>query len=211
MNKIDLTKVEAIDVTKNETIITPMPEPVVIPKGLRDQLGEPEAIWIYRMADGAAFGAVARWNPEGQRKQIRPIVWNGKAHVTSGFGDNRPLYNTEMLAAAPIAPVLIVEGLEKDFGGVRAAADGVVAYSGNELKGYGNLVLIRHEDGYVTAYAHASELFVKRGDTVKRGDVIAKAGQTGSVSSPQLHFEVRKGAVALDPMKFLSQNTASAN
>jgi len=110
VNKIDLTKVEAIDVTKNETIITPMPEPVVIPKGLRDQLGEPEAIWIYRMADGAAFGAVARWNPEGQRKQIRPIVWNGKAHVTSGFGDNRPLYNTEMLAAAPIAPVLIVEG-----------------------------------------------------------------------------------------------------
>ena len=94
---------------------------------------------------------------------------------------------------------------------IRAAADGVVAYSGNELKGYGNLVLIRHEDGYVTAYAHGSELFVKRGDTVKRGDVIAKAGQTGSVSSPQLHFEVRKGAVALDPMKFLSQNTASTN
>ena len=70
-------------------------------------------------------------------------------------------------------------------------------------------MLIRHEDGYVTAYAHAKELFVKRGDTVKRGDVIAKAGQTGSVSSPQLHFEVRKGAVALDPMKFLSSSTAS--
>lgn len=110
MNKIDLSKVEAIDVTKSETIITPMPEPVVIPKVLRDQLGEPEALWIYRMADGSAFGAVARWNPEGQRKQIRPIVWNGSAHVTSGFGDNRPLYNTDMLAAAPIAPVLIVEG-----------------------------------------------------------------------------------------------------
>jgi murein DD-endopeptidase MepM/ murein hydrolase activator NlpD len=93
--------------------------------------------------------------------------------------------------------------------GVRAAESGVVAYAGNELKGYGNLVLIRHEGGWVTAYAHASELFVKRGDTVKRGDVIAKAGQTGSVSSPQLHFEVRKGATAMDPMKFLANATAS--
>ena len=93
--------------------------------------------------------------------------------------------------------------------GVRAAESGVVAYAGNELKGYGNLVLIRHEGGWVTAYAHAKELFVKRGDTVKRGDVIAKAGQTGSVSSPQLHFEVRKGATAMDPLKFLASTTAS--
>jgi murein DD-endopeptidase MepM/ murein hydrolase activator NlpD len=92
---------------------------------------------------------------------------------------------------------------------VRAAGDGVVAYAGNELKGYGNLVLVRHAGGWVTAYAHAKELFVKRGDTVKRGDVIAKAGQTGSVSSPQLHFEVRKGAVAMDPLKYLDQATAS--
>jgi murein DD-endopeptidase MepM/ murein hydrolase activator NlpD len=91
---------------------------------------------------------------------------------------------------------------------VRAADGGIVAYAGNELKGYGNLVLIRHAGGYVTAYAHAKELFVKRGDTVKRGDVIAKAGQTGSVSSPQLHFEVRKGATAMDPLKFLSSSTA---
>jgi murein DD-endopeptidase MepM/ murein hydrolase activator NlpD len=93
--------------------------------------------------------------------------------------------------------------------GVRAAESGVVAYAGNELKGYGNLVLIRHEGGWVTAYAHAKELFVKRGDIVKRGDVIAKAGQTGSVSSPQLHFEVRKGATAMDPLKFLASTTAS--
>ncbi len=92
---------------------------------------------------------------------------------------------------------------------VRAAESGVVAYAGNELKGYGNLVLIRHEGGWVTAYAHAKELFVKRGDTVKRGDVIAKAGQTGSVSSPQLHFEVRKGATAMDPLKYLSSATAA--
>ncbi len=92
---------------------------------------------------------------------------------------------------------------------VRAAEEGVVAYAGNELKGYGNLVLIRHEGGYVTAYAHAKELFVKKGDSVKRGDVIAKAGQTGAVDSPQLHFEVRKGATALDPLKFLASSTAA--
>jgi murein DD-endopeptidase MepM/ murein hydrolase activator NlpD len=93
--------------------------------------------------------------------------------------------------------------------GIRAAEGGVVAYAGNELKGYGNLVLIRHEGGWVTAYAHNKELFVKRGDAVKRGDVIAKAGQTGSVTSPQLHFEVRKGATAVDPMRFLNAATAS--
>ena len=87
---------------------------------------------------------------------------------------------------------------------VKAADDGVVAYSGNELKGYGNLVLIRHANGYVTAYAHASELLVKRGDTIKRGQVIAKSGQSGEVASPQLHFEIRKGSSPVDPLQFLS-------
>ena len=90
---------------------------------------------------------------------------------------------------------------------VKAAEDGVVAYSGNELKGYGNLVLVRHSNGYVTAYAHASELMVKRGDSVKRGQTIAKSGQTGNVTSPQLHFEIRKGATPVDPMQFLNGAT----
>jgi murein DD-endopeptidase MepM/ murein hydrolase activator NlpD len=87
---------------------------------------------------------------------------------------------------------------------VKAAEDGVVAYSGNELKGYGNLVLVRHANGYVTAYAHASELLVKHGDTVKRGQVIAKSGQSGEVGSPQLHFEIRKGSTPVDPLQFLN-------
>jgi murein DD-endopeptidase MepM/ murein hydrolase activator NlpD len=87
---------------------------------------------------------------------------------------------------------------------VKAAEDGVVAYSGNELKGYGNLVLIRHSNGYVTAYAHASELLVKRGDSIKRGQIIAKSGQSGEVGSPQLHFEIRKGSSPVDPLQFLS-------
>ena len=87
---------------------------------------------------------------------------------------------------------------------VKAADDGVVAYAGNELKGYGNLVLVRHANGYVSAYANASEILVKRGDTVKRGQDIAKAGQTGNVTSPQLHFEIRKGSTPVDPTKYLS-------
>ena len=87
---------------------------------------------------------------------------------------------------------------------VKAAEDGVVAYSGNELKGYGNLILVRHSNGYVTAYAHASELLVKRGDTIKRGQVIAKSGQSGEVGSPQLHFEIRKGSTPVDPLQFLN-------
>jgi murein DD-endopeptidase MepM/ murein hydrolase activator NlpD len=87
---------------------------------------------------------------------------------------------------------------------VKAAEDGVVAYAGNELKGYGNLVLVRHSNGYVTAYAHASEVLVKRGDPIKRGQVIAKSGQSGEVGSPQLHFEIRKGSTPVDPLQFLN-------
>jgi murein DD-endopeptidase MepM/ murein hydrolase activator NlpD len=88
---------------------------------------------------------------------------------------------------------------------IKAAEDGVVAYAGNELKTYGNLVLIRHSNGYVTAYAHASEILVKRDEPIKRGQVIAKSGQTGNVSAPQLHFEIRKGSSPVDPMPYLDK------
>lgn len=87
---------------------------------------------------------------------------------------------------------------------IRAAESGTVAYAGNELKGYGNLVLIRHPNGYVSAYANNGELKVKRGETVTRGQVVANSGQTGNVSSPQLHFELRKGAVPVDPTPYLN-------
>ena len=89
---------------------------------------------------------------------------------------------------------------------VKAADDGEVIYSGNELKGYGNLVLIRHQNGYVTAYAHASELLVNRGEKISRGQIIARAGATGSVSQPQLHFELRKGQKPIDPKPYLASN-----
>jgi murein DD-endopeptidase MepM/ murein hydrolase activator NlpD len=87
---------------------------------------------------------------------------------------------------------------------VRAAEDGKVAYAGSALKGYGNLVLIRHSNGFVSAYANNGELDVKSGDVVKRGQVIAKSGQTGDVSSPQLHFELRKGQTPVDPTGYLA-------
>lgn len=86
---------------------------------------------------------------------------------------------------------------------VTAAADGVVAYAGNELRGYGNLLLVRHEGDWVTAYAHLDELLVQRGETVRYGQPIATVGASGTVNAPQLHFEIRRGTEAVDPGGFL--------
>lgn len=86
---------------------------------------------------------------------------------------------------------------------VTAAENGVVAYAGNEIRGFGNLLLIKHDGGYVTAYAHNDNLLVARGQRVKRGQKIATVGSTGSVSRPQLHFEIRKGRRPQDPEKYL--------
>ena len=119
--------------------------------------------------------------------------WPANGRVIAGFG---PSANGQQNDGINIA---VPENTP-----VKAAEDGVVAYAGSELKGYGNLVLVRHPNGYVTAYAHAKELLVKRGDQVKRGQVIARSGQTGNVNAPQLHFEIRKGAAPLDPVKFLT-------
>ena len=118
--------------------------------------------------------------------------WPANGRVIAGFGTSpNGVQNDGINLALP-------EGTS-----VKSAEDGVIAYAGNELKGYGNLVLVRHPNGYVTAYAHAKEILVKRGEQVKRGQVIARSGQTGNVNAPQLHFEIRKGASPLDPMRFL--------
>ena len=91
---------------------------------------------------------------------------------------------------------------------VKAAENGVVVYAGNELKGYGNLVLIRHSGNWVSAYAHNNKLIVKRGDKIKRGQIIAKAGKSGMVDQPQLHFELRKGSKPVDPLKYMASSTS---
>ena len=92
---------------------------------------------------------------------------------------------------------------------VRAAAPGVVAYASDGLKGFGWLILIKHDDNWVTAYAHNEALLVKRGDTVRAGEPIARAGRSGSVDRPQLHFEIRNGRRAVDPLKHLPPNPVS--
>ncbi|HEX2215549.1 MAG TPA: peptidoglycan DD-metalloendopeptidase family protein [Xanthobacteraceae bacterium] len=151
----------------------------------RAQIAQPaaEATLEAKNAQPAATGASPNFR------------WPVRGRVIAGFG---PKPNGQQNDGINLS---VPEGTS-----VKAAEDGVVAYAGNELKGYGNLVLVRHSNGYVTAYAHASELKVKRGDPVKRGQIIALAGQTGSVRSPQLHFEIRKGSSPVDPMPYLGGN-----
>ncbi len=87
---------------------------------------------------------------------------------------------------------------------VRASGDGIVAYAGDAIAGFGNLLLIKHADGWVSAYGHNEALLVARGARVKAGEVIARAGQTGAVTEPQLHFELRRGRTPVDPAKVIT-------
>jgi murein DD-endopeptidase MepM/ murein hydrolase activator NlpD len=122
------------------------------------------------------------------------FLWPVNGKIISGFGPREGgLHNDGLNIAAP-------QGTP-----IRAAENGVVAYAGNELRGFGNMLLIRHADGWMSAYAHADTLLVKRGDNVVRGQTIARVGQTGNVSSPQLHFELRRGADAVDPIEYLGE------
>jgi len=120
------------------------------------------------------------------------FIWPVKGKVVSGFGSKaKGLRNDGInIAAAPGAPVM-------------ASENGVVAYAGNELRGFGNLLLIKHANGWVTAYAHNERLLVKRGEAVRKGQQIATVGATGNVRNPQLHFELRRGRIAEDPAKHL--------
>jgi murein DD-endopeptidase MepM/ murein hydrolase activator NlpD len=140
-----------------------------------------------------ATDAPATTNPVRAGNGSLSFRWPAKGRIIAGFG---PKTNGQSNDGINIA---LPEGTP-----IKAAEDGVVAYAGNELKGYGNLVLVRHADGFVTAYAHAKELLVKRGDPIKRGQTIARSGQTGNVDAPQLHFEIRKGPAPIDPMPHLS-------
>ncbi|GEO99442.1 hypothetical protein GCM10007887_15850 [Methylobacterium haplocladii] len=117
--------------------------------------------------------------------------WPAKGRVINGYGSSG---NEGINIAVP-------EGTP-----VKAAEDGTVAYAGSDVKGYGKLVLVRHTNGYVSAYAHNGELDVRPGEKVKRGQTIAKSGATGNVTSPQLHFEIRKGATPVDPIPHLASN-----
>ena len=121
------------------------------------------------------------------------FAWPATGKVISGFGTTT---NGERNDGINIATPLGAP--------IRAAAGGTVSYSGNELKDYGNLLLIKHPGGYVTAYAHADQLLVHSGDTVAKGQVIGYAGRTGDVSTPQLHFEIRHDTTPLNPDSLLA-------
>jgi len=85
---------------------------------------------------------------------------------------------------------------------VYAAADGMVTYSGNGVRGLGNLVIINHQNGFITAYAHNRTLLVQPGQEIKRGTKIAEIGQTDT-TSPRLHFEIRRKGTPVDPLQYL--------
>lgn len=119
--------------------------------------------------------------------------WPVRGRIISGFGEKAGGERNDGINLA------VPEGTS-----VKASEAGTVIYAGNELEGYGNLILIRHADGWVSAYAHNKEIRVQRGDRVRRGQTISLAGRTGSVSSPQVHFELRRGAKPVNPLDYLS-------
>lgn len=119
---------------------------------------------------------------------LRPV----RGKIVSSFGPKAGgIYNDGVNIA-------VTEGT-----GVRASENGVVVYAGNSLRGFGNMILLKHADGWLTAYAHNQKLLVAQGEAVKRGQPIALSGQTGSVEKPQLHFEIRRGEKALDPVNYM--------
>ncbi len=125
--------------------------------------------------------------------------WPVRGHVLAGYGSGDDgTHNDGINIAAPRGAA------------IEAADAGVVAYTGNELRGYGNLILVKHPNGWISAYAHCDLILVKRGDKVARGQVIARVGSTGNVREPQLHFELRRGNRAVDPGEFLAPLPAAA-
>jgi murein DD-endopeptidase MepM/ murein hydrolase activator NlpD len=139
-------------------------------------------------------GSLAPLAPQPAAAATSGFRWPVRGRIISGFGKKPDGERNDGINLA------VPEGTS-----VKAAEDGTVIYAGNELKSYGNLVLIRHSNGWVSAYAHNSKLQVKRGDTVTRGQVVALSGMSGGVTTPQVHFELRKEATPVDPLKHLSE------
>ncbi len=131
--------------------------------------------------------------PPPPPRQAAKFLWPVSGNLISGFGPkDGKRHNDGINIAAPAgAPV-------------RAAEAGVVVYAGNQLRAYGNLILVLHDGGWTTAYAHNGALLVGRGAVVERGQVIARVGSSGNVGAPQSHFELRRGATAVDPVQHLS-------
>jgi murein DD-endopeptidase MepM/ murein hydrolase activator NlpD len=144
--------------------------------------------------DVAAAGLVQPTPPRQSVATNDKLRWPVSGRIISGFGQRSDgTHNDGINMSVPLGTQ------------VHAAEGGTVAYAGSELKGYGNLILLRHDNGWVTAYAHNDQLMVKRGDKVQRGQVISTAGRSGSVDQPQVHFELRQGSKPVDPVPFLER------
>lgn len=171
-----------------EGVTAPPPEP-------KPQIAEsrpPPPPRIEPAAGPASHRELAALPPPREVSANGRFLWPVRGRLVSDYGtDAGGTRNDGINIAAPAGTTVL------------AADAGIVAYAGNELRGYGNLVLIKHANGWMTAYAHNSVLLVKRGQKVRRGQPIARIGATGAVSRPQLHFEVRHGAKALDPTDYL--------
>lgn len=167
-----------------------IPKPYTISVGQRLQIPDGSAP-IRRASAGASQRAKNisdTSTPSRSGRFMTPV----KGRVISNFGPKKGgLHNDGINISAPMGTP------------IKASENGVVVYTGNQLRGYGNLILVRHSGGWVSAYAHTSKFLVKAGDKVKQGDVIAQVGQSGGVSRPQLHFELRKGTRAVDPKSLI--------
>lgn len=175
-------------------VLTPAPLPPAAPQSAAVEpapqpLSQPAA-----QPDPAPSTPAAKGDPLPAVKAGSAFIWPVDGKVVARFGPTKDNQRNDgiNIAAPAGAPVL-------------ASAAGTVAYAGNELRGFGNMVLLRHADGWVTAYAHNSALLVKKGDKVKQGQIIARVGSSGNVDSPQLHFELRQGTKAVDPLKNLTR------
>lgn len=166
----------------------PSPRFVVRPK---PQLSTPQAQPRPKAAPARRKAAPVELPPRNSAGFMMPVI----GRVVSEYGP-RPngLANDGINIAAPRGTP------------VRASDAGVVAYAGEEIRGFGRLLLLRHADGYVTAYAHNDKLLVKRGEMVARGQVIATVGASGGIDAPQLHFEIRQGSRPLDPRRLLAED-----
>ncbi|WP_428408340.1 peptidoglycan DD-metalloendopeptidase family protein [Hyphococcus sp.] len=145
-------------------------------------------------ADVAEIARNASYTPPPAAASKSMFSWPVHGRIISEYGaGNLGRRNDGVNIAAPAGTA------------VRAAADGQVVYRGSELEGFGNLLLVKHGDGFVTAYAHNDAMLVKKGDQVRQGQVIAKVGQTGAVTTPQLHFEIRQESQAVNPVALLGE------
>jgi murein DD-endopeptidase MepM/ murein hydrolase activator NlpD len=173
------------------TQVVAAPTPVTAPKA-----AEQPKVATYTPPKNAADSSVQtasidRTTPAPSATGISGMRWPVRGRVTSGFGSSAGKKNDGIDIAVPAGTP------------IKAAENGVVIYAGDGLKEFGNTVLVRHENGLVTVYGHASELKVQRGQKVRRGEDLALAGMSGSADTPKLHFEVRKDSTPVDPTKYL--------